>query len=182
MTSFKDSIVERWLPVPGYEGWYSISDLGKIRRDLSKTRGKAGKILKTHTAWRGYIAIQLSKDGIQKIFNFPALVLLTFVGPRPETYEINHINGIKNDNRLLNLEYCTKSQNCLHRCRVLGHNQGEKNGSCKLTKSQILNIRALAAKTNISHYEIGKLFGIGHAQVSRIASRKAWAHIGEQDL
>lgn len=110
---------EIFKPVKGFESFYEISNKGRLR---SKDRIKKGfngpellkgRILKGSFA-RGYRAANLSKEGTKKKISFHALVMEAFEGPRPEGYHINHKNGIKDDNRFENLEYCTPAENNAH--------------------------------------------------------------------
>jgi hypothetical protein len=98
-----DSVVEeRWLPIVGYEGLYEVSDLGRVK---SFARYKDGKILKP-TIYGGYLRVEL-KDKTNKIHR---LVLQAFL-PIDEFKQVNHMNHIKTDNRLCNLEWCSPSEN-----------------------------------------------------------------------
>lgn len=111
---------ENFKNIPGYEGYYMCSDQGNIK-SLEKLHEWNGVIrtlpereLKKQKTPQGYETINLSKKGVRKRYSVHELVLLTFIGPRPNKYDINHINCIKNDNRLINLEYCTRSENVKH--------------------------------------------------------------------
>ena len=95
---------EEWKQIINYPN-YSISSLGAIRNDTTK------KIMKLTTMKIGYLQINLYKDEIRKLFYHHQLMGLHFI-PNPENYsQIDHINGIKNDNRLENLRWVLRSQN-----------------------------------------------------------------------
>jgi hypothetical protein len=99
--------------------------------------------------------------------------MLAFVG-ESELY-VNHINGVKTDNRLENLEYCTQAENHRHAANTGLMARGEKNGSSKLT-------RACAERIKYGHQEmmqkdIAKIYGISRELVSQIRSGKYWKHI-----
>lgn len=104
--------------IVGYEGLYIIDNLGNVV-SLPKFQGRRihnkYKILKPKlNARTGYLEIYLSKDGKGKTFLLHRLLAKHFI-PNTENLEnINHINGIKTDNRLENLEWCTKQQNTKH--------------------------------------------------------------------
>ena len=59
----------------------------------------------------GYLRVHLIRAGKTRSVFVHALVLLAFVGPRPLGYDIDHVNGVRSDNRLANLEYVTTSEN-----------------------------------------------------------------------
>jgi hypothetical protein len=107
-------MAEIWRDAPGYEGAYQVSTLGRVRNT------KSGRVLRPHEQGRGYLQAMLSKQGKRSHPLVHRLVALAFV-PNPENKpQINHKNGNKKDNRPENLEWCTMSENLLHRHRVLG--------------------------------------------------------------
>lgn len=109
---------ERWLPVPGYEGSYEVSDMGGIRSvDRYVEGGPAGiyllrgQVLKTQLSNRGRPTVQLFRNAKARLFTISSLVLTTFVGPRPDGMVGRHLNDVCTDNRLANLAYGTPSEN-----------------------------------------------------------------------
>ena len=97
---------EIWKDVPGFEG-YQASNLGRVK---SFVQNKNGRILKTNLQ-EGYQRVSLAKDKTYKSYGVHQLVMLTFIGDCPKGKEIDHINTIRNDNRLVNLRYCTRKEN-----------------------------------------------------------------------
>lgn len=109
---------EEWTDVPGFPG-YRVSNLGRVR-------GRRGWILKTYPAGSStYPSFTACVPGRERR-RIPVhrAVLFAFVGVPPEGHECNHINGNKLDNRLDNLEWVTRSENALHRTRVLKKQSG----------------------------------------------------------
>jgi hypothetical protein len=112
------------------------------------------------------------------------LVTLAFFGERPAGTEVNHINGIKTDNRIENLEYVSHSENCLHsfRTKLQKPKAGALNGMSKLTDKQVAEIRNFVAASKQRFYGRKKLalkYGISEAHVKDIVSRRrnVWSHI-----
>ena len=114
---------ETWKDVIGYAGLYQVSDLGRIRslgRECNSKNGskqrKRERILIQEVTIHGYCRVRLfDAEGRAKHYAVHRLVMNAFVGVIDE--EINHINEIKTDNRLCNLEYCTHAYNCNHGTR-----------------------------------------------------------------
>ena len=106
---------EAWKDVVGYEGLYQISNLGNIK---SIYYGEKEKILKIRKDDKGYPQAHLSKNGEMKDFKVHRLVATAFIGDIPDGFVINHINGIKDDNRVENLEICTYSHNAKEAYRL----------------------------------------------------------------
>ena len=96
--------MEIWKNIPGYEGLYEVSNTGKIRN-------RHGKILKCRLNKWGYCNVTLSKNNTQNTYSVHRLVYISFMGEIPEGYEVNHINEIKTDNRLENLNILTRAGN-----------------------------------------------------------------------
>lgn len=106
--------MEIWKPIVGYESSYEVSSLGRVKRISSKdARGHLRKerIITQHTTPFGYKQIGLYKNGVEKKFLVHTLVANAFI-PNPDNLsDVNHINEIKSDNRLENLERCNRSYN-----------------------------------------------------------------------
>jgi hypothetical protein len=116
---------EEWRPVPGYEGRYEASDLGRVRsveRTITDSLGRArrlkGCVLQPAPCRRKgrilYLSLQLGDHNSQPVHQ---VVLRAFVGPAPDGLEVCHNNGDPTDNRLENLRYDTRSANHLDKQR-----------------------------------------------------------------
>lgn len=113
-------LAERWLSIPGYGGAYEVSDRGSVRSltrpvDFGDGRMglKRGGVMKTQPGPRGHLRLGLSRDGVRQGWNVHSLVLLAFVGPRPEGLVSRHLDGNELNNNRSNLRYGTYSENAL---------------------------------------------------------------------
>lgn len=122
--------------------------------------------------------VRVSIDGIRHNALAHRVVWSYLNGEIPEAMVINHINGIKNDNRPINLECVTKSENVRHSFEVLGHQvlRGSSNGSSKLSENDVRRIKELRA-AGLTQAEIAKIHGISFQQVSRIMNGSRWSHL-----
>lgn len=117
--------IEVWKDVKGYEGLYQVSNLGRVRSlDRIVSRNKRGsfllrgKLASFYTDKDGYLGIGLTKNKKQTSYRAHRIVTDVFV-PNPHNKpEVNHINGIKHDNRAVNLEWSTSSENQKHAFRT----------------------------------------------------------------
>ena len=166
---------ERWLPVVGYEGLYEVSDLGDVRSVRRTTNSRAGHVLKATLNNWGYIQVHLSREGRVIWSTVHRLVLAAFVRPPAVGEQGNHINGVKTDNRLSNLEWVTPSGNIRHAHRTDLAPRGERSSRAKLTEAQVLQIRALGK--NLTGRELARRFGVSCSAISLILNRKHWQHV-----
>ena len=107
---------EIWKAVKGYEGYYEVSNQGRVRsvdRTIINSRGSSrfysGKIINQHMKWRGYTCVQLWRKGLGKTLDVQDLVASAFLSydPNRQKLIVTHINGVSNDNRVKNLKLLT---------------------------------------------------------------------------
>lgn len=111
---------EVWKDIPGYEGLYQVSNLGRVKsleryvRNRSKKIRKPERILSQSTNNGGYKCVNLCKDGVQQGSFVHRLVAQAFIKNCEDATQVNHINGNKQDNRPENLEWCSPTENMIH--------------------------------------------------------------------
>lgn len=113
---------EIWKDVPGYEGSYQVSNLGrvkgldrKIRHPRNTFRIKKGQHMKQVTNRNGYKTLRLSLYGKTKTFTVHQLVAMAFLNHKPDGTNkivVDHLNNIRKDNRLENLQLINNRENC----------------------------------------------------------------------
>jgi hypothetical protein len=173
----KEDMKEVWKDVIGYEGYYSISNKGRVRRDKQSSGTQAGRILSNkHFDGSGYFFIILSKNQIHKTTRVHILVARHFIGKRPKGYEINHKDGIKNNNCINNLEYVTSSGNKLHALKF-GLMKPSSHPFTKLTKEKALAIRREYVPFKNPARVLAKKYGVCDSVIAEIVSGLAWKEI-----
>ncbi|MGH9884849.1 MAG: NUMOD4 motif-containing HNH endonuclease [bacterium] len=170
-----NTINETWRAVPGFEGFYSVSTMGRVRRDRKTTSTQAGRILRAVDRGNGYPFVQLCRDGSRRSESVHRIVAAAFLGPCPPGCEVNHINGMKADPRVVNLEYATSSSNQVHAFRTgLQSCAGERNGQAKLTPAIVLEIRSSATGRRGERVAFARRYGVNEATIRDILSRRTW--------
>ena len=171
---------ELWLPVPGWEGLYDVSDLGRVKSlDRTDRRGRqvTGRILKICYDSDGYPIVGLSRDRTTLTQKVHCLVAAAFIGPRPEGLIVLHGSKSRADNRACNLRYGTHQQNTADRLRDGTYGIGAQNSKAKLSEADIRLIRARLATGGESQQSIANHFGVAQVTISEIKTGRTWAHL-----
>lgn len=114
-------MTEEWRPIPGFEGMYEVSDIGRVK-SLAKIRVLPSggeykwptRIMSPARHYKGHLYVHLQIGGIKTKGYVHRLVAMAFI-PNPESKPfVNHKNGDKRDNRCSNLEWATESENTNH--------------------------------------------------------------------
>lgn len=107
---------EKWLPVPEFEGYYEVSNLGRIKSLHAYHKLEPGQIKKLSLHTGGYLSAKLY-NGTKKLYSryVHRLVAIAFIGDPPnEKSQVNHKDGIKTNNVVSNLEWVSRSENAKH--------------------------------------------------------------------
>ena len=169
--------MEVWKTVKGFEN-YEISNLGRLKVNLKyrKYRDYQHKILNPSLDKDGYKrTILTSFDKIRKNKLIHRLVAIAFIDNPLKKPCVNHINGVKTDNTLSNLDWVTVSENNKHAIKIglAGQVGGEKHHMAKLKECDVVLIKELY-KLGTTQSLISKRFDISQTQISRIVNNKRW--------
>lgn len=174
-------MAEIWKPVPGFAGYYDVSDMGRVRsldREVIQlnawgqlmARKYRGRILAPGVDKDGYLSVVLSFQSGKVSRRIHQLVLEAFVGDCPPGMEGCHNDRNPANNRLPNLRWDTSKGN---KADMLKHGtrvRGEQKHSAKLTREDVLIIR----NSSMSAKDIARQYGVHWSTVYNIRGRKRW--------
>lgn len=152
--------METWKSIPGYPN-HQVSSDGRIKNSAS------GVILRCTKTSKGYLAFHTRADE-PKIF-VHRVVLTVFVGVIPTKPWVNHKNGIRSDNRLDNLEWCTPSENATHAFRILQR----KHPRTHLSTDDVLTIRR-KIHSGSKRKDLAIEYEVSLSTIHAIASKQNW--------
>ena len=181
------SIQETWRDIPGHDGSYQVSDLGRVRSldrivvgvwgrsKAPQTRTKRGQDLRAYVNVErgGYRYVNLRLDGRQHMRRVACLVALAFLGPRPAGKQVCHDNGVSNDDRLQNLRYDTPARNNADKERHGTLLRGERHKSSRLSETDVRRIKRGAESPELLAAELGVHWG----HINDIRRGVRWAHV-----
>jgi hypothetical protein len=177
--------METWKEIKDYEG-YEVSNFGNIKSLSKKIKCKNGfritkeKILKPKKTKKGYLSIQLKNKGNH--FLIHRIVASNFIDNIKDKPQVNHINGIKHDNRVENLEWCNQSENQIHAYKnklqkpsLHKRAYGENQGCSKLKEKDVIFIlqnykRGMGVK-------LSKIFNVSQTTILNIVNKKIWTNV-----
>lgn len=166
---------EIWAAIDGFNGYYQISNYGRVKRIRD---GWPVKMLRISRDSRGYPHTSLHFDKTKTTIKIHRLVANAFI-PNPEGKRtINHINGIKTDNRVENLEWMTDVENVRHavesKLRIAA--TGDRHGMASITNDTAIEIKKLISN-GMRGCEIARKVGVNPAIVYSIKSGTCWKNI-----
>jgi hypothetical protein len=178
---------EVWRDVVGYEGVYSVSDFGRVRRDAAY-EDRPTVILKAWLNRAGYYRVGLSAHNRKSTYFVHALVAAAFIGPLPPGQVVNHQDGVKTNNRPENLNYKTHAGNMRHASEsglmMCGDRhlyrrvpasvpRGDTHRSSKLTEADVMAIKA----SRTSSAQLAREYGVDRKTISCVRNHKSWNHV-----
>lgn len=164
---------EFWKDIKGYEGLYQVSNLCRVK--TLHNRYKGVEILKNETVY-GYQIISLHKDKVVKTHRIHRLVAQAFIDNPKNKPQVNHINGIKSDNRAVNLEWVTQSENMLHCYRTgleVANTEPAHKARRILSNKEVENIRQLL-NSGLSTRKVASMVGVGKTLIGYIKQNKSY--------
>lgn len=137
-----------------------------------------GKILATTMDKQGYMRQNLSMNCVQYPRKVHRLVAEAFLGSIPKGFTVNHINGVKHDNRVENLEVISRGANIEHAFRVIKTQSvvGERNPKAVLTDAKVIAMRTRLAE-GATLMELAREFGVSKSTASSIKTNSCWKHV-----
>lgn len=175
---------EIWKPVLGYEGLYSVSNLGNVRSEPKKVIRRNGvvcnqpqQLMHPGCGASKYLTLRLKgSDGKYRTHYVHTLVLETFVSRRPPGMEACHCDGDRQNNAVTNLRWDTRSGNHADK-RLHGTGTvGENHPLAKLSDELVRKMRSMRAD-GITVRQIASDFSVSVMTASRAVSGKSWSHL-----
>ena len=165
---------ERWKAVVGYEGYYEVSSIGRVRRILRDRRSAKYRYLALAPDDEGRPRANLCVNYERKNAIVSGLVAAAFIGPRPDGLLVCHEDGDNANNRVGNLRYGTQASNMQDAVRHGTACLGEKSSFCRITADVVRSIRA---HDHLTLEQVAIKFKISVTNASNIRNRKTWKHI-----
>lgn len=170
----RDPSITSWRAVPGYPH-YTVSDTGVL---LSRApRRKSVGAMVPQLRANGYLRTKLCRDG--RVLSVPLhrVVAWAFLGEAPEGRPfVNHLNGVKTDNRAENLEWVSHAENCRHSATVLRKQRGERNPGAVLRARDVLAIRERLARRE-GFAAIARDYRVTYQTIGHIHRGRTWSHL-----
>jgi len=172
--------IEIWKDYPGYEGFYMVSNLGRVASFYTRNDhiGKMKKILKQKL--QTYYKVTICKFGVKKDMLVHRMVATVFCenNIKSKYNQVNHIDGIKTNNRADNLEWCTSKMNRQHAYRTglqVGL-KGEKAVAAKLSDFNVSRIKLLLSR-GVSCRKLTEVFGCKINNIYAIKNGYSWRSV-----
>lgn len=168
MTNEYDS--ELWVPVYGYEGWYEVSNFGRVRSVPRVVKGRWGAtkrlgcMLAIKPANERYLKVSLCKDGLTIQHQVHRLVLLSFIGEPPKDFVCDHIDCDIKNNNLNNLRWLSSVENV------------RRKSSVKLSVEIVSKIKEFS-RQNKTPKQIATELDVKKYLVNNVLANKSWKEV-----
>lgn len=172
------STTELWVDVTGYEGYYQVSSLGRIRslpRIVGGGNGPRrypGRMMKPD-CYGPYDMVELSRNGISRLYTVHRLIAIAFVPNPYEKPEVNHKDGNKRNNAINNLEWATDKENSQHAALNGLLATGGRNGNAKTTDRQAVVIYHKYRTGRLRIRELAIRYGYSEPGIKMVINRGA---------
>lgn len=170
---------EEWREVIGYEGYYMVSNIGRVksvdrevRHKGEKIQNKKGKVLRPGVNQHGYPQVYLSKLNKSKTLRVHRLVAEAFL-LGDSSLIVNHLDGVKTNNEVSNLEWTTYSGNNQH---AWDTGLRPRTGPRKLSNGDIISIKIWLQMRYPTH-SLSRAYGVSERLVRDIREGRCWSHI-----
>jgi len=154
-TCFMENVEEIWKDVVGHEGHYLVSSVGRIY----SIKSRKYLTLRKHNQ-SDYKTIMLCMESKPVLHLVHRLVAISFIPNPGNKPQVNHINGVKTDNRVENLEWCTHSENTLHAFKSGLMHAVENSGRFQNKYSELDQNQMIESLKTMSKKDVCSLFGI----------------------
>ncbi len=163
---------EIWENIEGFEGIYQVSNLGKVK---SLKFGKE-KYLSITKSSIGYLNTKLQLNKKNKSFLVHRLVAETFIKNEFNKPCVNHINGIKTDNRIENLEWCTHKENTEHSLKndLIKTGCNRKQSKLSLKDKEYIRKNYKEKDKKNGGYKLAEMFGVSRNCISNVVKNKTY--------
>lgn len=175
---------EKWRPVGGYVGYYEVSNIGRVRsvdRLITYKDGRVGKfigkVLKSGANKKGYPIVYLSKNSKKFTVTIHRLVAMAFIKKIDGKNQVNHIDGIKDNNNVTNLEWCNNSENQLHAFRngLKTPERGSDRYNSVINELTAKKVKKLLLRMSANKVSIKT--GVSIHIVKDILRNRSWRHV-----
>jgi len=178
---------EVWKDVKGFEETHLVSNTGAIRvkdrqvcrtttyagKEVTHTYTRKGKLLKPTYSLDGYLQVSIGNT-TYKVHRWVAQTFLTNPENKPQ---VNHIDGVKDNNLVSNLEWCTPRENVIHSYKLgLACNKGERHPRSILDENKVKLIRQLHSGGTTTK-GLALRFGVCYSTIHKVITGKHWEHV-----
>lgn len=185
--SLEDLEGEEWRDIPNSNGKYMASNFGRIKSLSRKCKVSIGnkgyriireRIRKQTLTDRGYLRIRVAfNEGVQETKSVHRLIAFSFIPNPKDKPTVNHINGIRDDNKIENLEWATDSEQQIHAHKIglRVSKFGEEHPMSKLNEFQVRVIRKIGH--DIPYTQTARMFKVDPALIRRIVLNIIWKNV-----